>query len=115
MRSGHLQRNGAELDGWRCMLTTTWYERARGLLFRKPLEATEAIQIAPCNSVHTLAMGRAIDVVFVDRAGSVLKLCREVAPWRGAACLAAAATFEFAPGAIDRLALQRGDRLTAVS
>ena len=92
-------------------MATTWFERAAGLLFRSPLRDHEALRIAPCGSVHTVGMRYPIDVVFVDRAGRVQKLARDVRPLRAAMCLRGAATFEFRSGAIDRLRLGVGDTL----
>ena len=113
MRQAGLLRNGQPLAGWTCSVATSWLERAAGLLFRAPLSADECLRIAPCSSVHTIGMRYPIDVVFVDRAGKVAKLSRDVRPLRAAMCLRADATFEFRVGAIDRLGLAVGDTLAA--
>jgi uncharacterized membrane protein (UPF0127 family) len=38
--------------------------------------------ITPCRGVHTLAMRFPIDVVYLDRAGRVVHLENNLAPWR---------------------------------
>lgn len=73
-------------------------QRLLGLLARRPLQAHEALFIAPCNSVHTVLMTYAIDVAFVDREGQVLKLVRGLKPYRAAACWGAHGVVEFAAG-----------------
>jgi uncharacterized membrane protein (UPF0127 family) len=85
--------------------------RRRGLLGRSGMSMDEVLIIAPGNAIHTFSMGFAIDVVFVNRAGKVLKLCREVRPGRIAVSWRAFATLEFAAGVIDRAGILRGDRL----
>jgi uncharacterized membrane protein (UPF0127 family) len=52
-----------------------------------------------------------IDVVFVDRQGLVVKLCRRLKPWRIGVSVRAFAAVELAAGAIERGAIARGDRL----
>jgi uncharacterized membrane protein (UPF0127 family) len=53
-----------------------------GLLLHPPLEPDEALWLDPCGSIHTWGMAYAIDVLFVDPAGRVLKLALGVKPWR---------------------------------
>ena len=95
----------------------TAFERAarrRGLLGRDSLAPDAALIIAPCNAVHTFFMRFAIDVVFVARDGSVVKVKRAVGPARMAASPGAFATVEFAAGAADRAGLAPGDVLALV-
>lgn len=85
--------------------------RRRGLLGRSGLSANAVLIIAPCNSVHTFFMQFAIDVVFVDRAGTVLKIYRSLKPWRIGFAAGAFATLELAASAIRRSGIAVGDRL----
>lgn len=87
-----------------------WHERLRGLLGRAPLGADEALDIAPCNSVHTIGMRYAIDVVFVDRSGLIVGVVEGLGPWRAAACWRATRTVELAAGGAARHGLARGGR-----
>jgi uncharacterized membrane protein (UPF0127 family) len=56
--------------------------RMRGLLARAPLQSGEGMLIRPCNMVHTIGMGYPIDVVFLRRDGTVLKVSAAVPPLR---------------------------------
>jgi len=70
--------------------------RRRGLLGRKSMDASEALIIAPCFAIHTAFMQFAIDVIFVDTRGRVVKIVRELPPWRMAIAPRAHAVIELA-------------------
>lgn len=91
--------------------TESSLERMRGLLGGPPLGAGEALVISPCNMVHTLGMRYPIDVVFADRAGTVLKVSADVPPMRMRACLRAAAVVELRSGEAALRGWVRGRRL----
>src|SRR5918993_4492228 len=84
--------------------------RRRGLLGRNEL-VDEALVIAPCNAVHTFFMRFPIDILFVDRTGTIVRMSRNVRPWRIAAGWRAFATIELPAGVIDRSDTRRGHRL----
>jgi uncharacterized membrane protein (UPF0127 family) len=84
-------------------------DRRRGLLGRHGLDASAALMLAPCAAVHTAFMRFPLDVVFVDRAGRVRKIVRDLGPWRMSASLGAWAAIELAAGSPRDLV--RGDRL----
>ena len=83
--------------------------RRRGLLGRKTMDASEALIIAPCFAIHTAFMQFAIDVVFIDSRGRVLKIVRELPPWRMAIAPRAHAVIELAAGALKSRDLKVGD------
>jgi uncharacterized membrane protein (UPF0127 family) len=83
--------------------------RTRGLLGRESLADGSVLIIAPCNAVHTFFMRFTIDVVFTDRDGQVLKVCRHLKPWRIGAALGAFAALEFPAGWTDRSGIAKGD------
>jgi len=93
-------------------LADTSETRRRGLLGRDSLDPSAALIIAPCSAVHTFFMRFVIDVVFVDRNGSVLKGVADLKPWRIAARPGAFAVVELNAGAIRRSEVNVGDRLT---
>ena len=72
--------------------------RNRGLLGRSGIAAGTAMIIAPCNAIHTFFMRFTIDVVFADRRGDVVKLCRDVKPWRFCVGFKGFAAIELAAG-----------------
>lgn len=63
-------------------IAASFFSRLRGLLFASPLQENEGLLIVPCHSVHTAWMRYAIDVVFIDRAGTVLQINAQLKPWR---------------------------------
>lgn len=85
--------------------------RKRGLLGRTGLPSGHALVIAPSNLVHTFFMRFAIDIVFVRRDGTVVKVRRSVPARRIAGALRAFAVIEMAAGSIGEADLRRGDRL----
>ena len=86
--------------------------RNRGLLGRSGIAEGTAMIIAPCNAVHTFFMRFTIDVVFADRHGTVVKLCRNLKPWRMGIGVAGFAAIELCAGAIDQSGVVKGDRLS---
>jgi uncharacterized membrane protein (UPF0127 family) len=86
--------------------------RNRGLLGRSGIAAGSVMIIAPCNAIHTFFMRFTIDVIFVDRQGTVLKLHSCVRPWRVRVALGAFAALELAAGSIERVGIADGDRLS---
>ena len=91
-------------------VTRDIWDRLRGLLGRPRLDAGQGLFIVPCNGVHTVGMGYAIDVVFVDRAGRVVHAAEGVRPLR---CIPwvrhAHAVLELPAGTIAASSTTRGD------
>ena len=88
--------------------------RTRGLLGRRGLPEGSVMILAPCNGIHTFFMRFTIDVLFVDRQGKVLKVCRALRPWRIGFSLRAFAALEFATQPERRPDVAQGDRLEIV-
>jgi uncharacterized membrane protein (UPF0127 family) len=90
---------------------TAW-KRAVGLLDHAKLEADEGLWLSPCNGIHTFFMRFALDVVFLDRDGVVLRLAQNVRPWRFCGPVRGARTvIELPVGGIARCQFQVGQRL----
>lgn len=109
-------RQGALYKGDTCVVphvayTTNAWERLRGLLGRPRLQAGEGLLIDPCGSVHTIGMTYPLDLVFLDAEFRVLKQVKKLGPLNWASCRHARATLELAPGSLETLALQHGDKL----
>lgn len=62
----------------------TYWTRLRGLLGRSPYDFRNGagLWIVPCHGVHTLGMGFAIDVVYLDRDMRVIHIQPDLQPWR---------------------------------
>jgi uncharacterized membrane protein (UPF0127 family) len=86
-------------------------ERARGLLREPEPPPGSALWIAPCRAVHTCGMRYAIDVVFLDRRGLVLRIEPGVPPGRVLLHADAASVLELRSGECERLRLRVGERL----
>jgi uncharacterized membrane protein (UPF0127 family) len=95
----------------RVEVAVTRRDRRKGLLGRSGLDPASAIIIAPCFSIHTLIMRFDIDVIFVDEDGRVLKVVRDMTPWRIAGYPTAHAVVELAAGSLRDRQINVGDRL----
>ena len=92
-------------------LADTFWPRLKGLLGTAALPEGEGLWLCPCNCVHTCGMRYAIDVLFVDSDGRILKLVQALAPWRSACCWRAAAVLELPAGTGLRQDLKVGQQL----
>ncbi len=90
-------------------------KRGVGLLGRAGLAEDAGLFITPCPSVHTCFMRFAIDVVFVDRAGTIVRIVPRVPPWRFAGAKRAYACLELAAGAAERFGLEVGQNYAALA
>lgn len=83
----------------RLEIARTFMERAIGLMGRRALPRECGLLITPCASIHTGFMRFPIDVLFLDRSLTVVKIVRELRPWRTAwGGSAARSTLEVAAG-----------------
>jgi uncharacterized protein len=93
------------------IVARSFFARLGGLLALPRLREGQALVLAPCNSVHTLFMRYAIDVVFIDKRGRVMKLVEHLQPWRAAACWRAHAAIELGAGQAQAHGLAVGVQL----
>ena len=85
----------------------------KGLLGRRSLPAGEGLLIRPAPSIHTFFMRFPIDVVFLSRAGEVMKISANVGPRRTRSCRRAHAVLELAAGEAEKRGIATGDHLEA--
>lgn len=80
--------------------------RRRGLahLDAAALPSGHALVFDRCRSVHTIGMRFALDLVWLDAAGALVRLDRAVAPRRLRTCLRARSVVEAAAGEGERFA-----------
>ena len=91
---------------------TTMFARLKGLLGRERLEPGHALAIEPCTSIHTCFMRFAIDVLFVDRDGRVVRAISNLPPWRLTRIYSRAAlVVELPAGTLQRAPVTEGDKL----
>lgn len=90
----------------------SYWARLVGLLGRSSLKQGEALLIEPCNSVHTLFMRFAIDVVYLDKSHRVVKAVSALRPFRvSMGAKGAHAVIELPSGTIASTQLAVGDEL----
>ena len=106
-----LQRDGTVLCG-RCAIADRPLARLRGLLGRRGLAPDEGLLLRPASSIHTFFMRFAIDAVFVDRDLVVVGTATRLRPWRAAGRRGSKAVLELPAGALERVPVSVGDRLT---
>ena len=93
-------------------LANRFWSRLIGLLGRSRLSAGEGLVLAPGNAIHTLFMRMAIDVIFVDKNGEVVKTAVNVRPFRMVRCpLRTRYTLELPVGVIEQTGTAVGDRI----
>ncbi|HNT96878.1 MAG TPA: DUF192 domain-containing protein [Elusimicrobiales bacterium] len=84
--------------------------RLLGLIPRKSLAPGEALWLDPCTGIHTCFMGFPIDAVFLDRDLKVLRVERDLRPWRFSVFVEdARSVLELPAGGAEKLA--EGDAL----
>lgn len=102
MARGSLARVRRAADGAvvceRCEIPESAFGRARGLLGRDGLDPGGGMLIDRAGSVHMFFMRFPIDAVFCDRDLQVVKVVRDLRPWRTAAARGAKVTIELPVG-----------------
>jgi uncharacterized protein len=68
--------------------------RLLGLAFRADAPEGVALHLPRCRSVHTFGMRFALDLVWLDGAGEVVRIDRDVPPLRVRTCRAARSVVE---------------------
>ena len=98
------------------MLADSFLTRLAGLMFRRKLPPATGLLLVPCNSVHMCFMRFAIDVVYIDKEYSIIKVVKNLKPWLGlSVCSRAWATLEMTAGEAERCGCATGKKLTLVS
>jgi len=96
-----------------CRVASGLGDRTRGLLGRRGLPAGEGLYIERAPSIHMFFMRFAIDAVFVDRTGRVVRVVENLRPWRIVAWVRGARDcLELPAGSVRQTGTQVGDVLT---
>ena len=90
--------------------------RGRGLMFVSELSSGSGLLIDPCGSIHMFFMRFALDVLYVDRDDRIVRVQREIKPWRAGPVHTRGAKYviELPVGTIDRSGSDVGDQLQIV-
>jgi len=94
--------------GLRLALASSRRARLRGLAGLAGLPADVGLELPRCRSVHTLGMRFALDLVWLDFEGAVVRLDRAVAPLRLRSCRGARSVVEVSAGCGDAFAAALG-------
>ncbi|MCQ8876777.1 DUF192 domain-containing protein [Pseudoalteromonas shioyasakiensis] len=91
-------------------IANTWWLRLRGLLGRT-LSENDGLLITPCNSVHMLGMRYAIDVIYLNKQNTIIKIVKNLRPWQFSACGKACKVIELSIKNGNTKTLKVGDNL----
>lgn len=64
------------------LIADTFFGRMLGLMFREKLVGAEGLWLDPAPSIHTFFMRYSLDIVFVNKKKQVIKIIRDMKPWR---------------------------------
>jgi uncharacterized protein len=98
----------------RVELANTCWTRLRGLIGRSADEFTlgMGLWIRPCQGIHTIGMSFPIDAIYMDTAGRILRIYRDLAPFRLAALsLQTRSVLELPVGSVAHCGAQLNDLL----
>lgn len=63
-------------------IAESFIARLIGLMFSNSISGFDGLLIKKCNSVHTCFMKYPIDVIFLSKEMKVIKIIRNMKPWR---------------------------------
>jgi uncharacterized protein len=92
----------------RCEVAERMIPRMRGLLGREGLGPGEGMLLNPAPSIMTFFMRFPIDVVFIDKAQTIVKIAHSLGPWRVTSARRAVAALELPAGTAAALDLEPG-------
>jgi uncharacterized membrane protein (UPF0127 family) len=93
-------------------MADSFWRRLRGLLGRTGLEQGEGLVIVPCSSVHMLGMRFPLDVLHLDRSGTVLRALPNLKPGQlGPLVWRSHVAVELPAGTIAASGTMAGDRV----
>jgi len=90
-----------------------FFSRFLGLMFMPQESFCGALLIQKCSSIHTFFMRFCIDVVFLDKTYKVLRVVKNLKPWRVVAPISCASSvLELKPGFADKYGIKEGITLS---
>jgi uncharacterized membrane protein (UPF0127 family) len=95
----------------RCEVAERMIPRMRGLLGRDGLGPGEGMLLKRAPSIMTFFMRFPIDVVFIDKAQTIVKIAHSLSPWRITSARRAVAALELPAGTAAALDLEPGLKL----
>ena len=108
-----VNRSRGTLLGNQIALVDSWPGRLRGYLGRPEPKPGEGMLLARCNAVHMYGLEFALDLVFLDKDGEVVKTIEGLQPWKRTKRIPSARfALELPSGVISASGTRVGDRLT---
>lgn len=109
-RVTNLTRNTLLAD--QAEVADSFLRRFKGLLGVRDYPMGRGLHIVPCNSIHMFFMKIPLDVVFLDKALTVVDVLHALPPWRvSRVYLSAHSVLELPAGAAAATSTAPGDRL----
>jgi uncharacterized membrane protein (UPF0127 family) len=97
------------------LLADTLWSRLIGLMFKKELLEADGLMLDPCRSIHTFFMRYSLDIVFINSKNEIIKIIRDLKPWRMTwIYLNACKTLELPAGKLPQ-DVSIGDRLEVIN
>ena len=94
----------------RLEVADNFVSRFCGLMLREDIGNADGLLLSPCNSIHMCFMRFALDIVYLDDDGRVIRIVPHLRPWLGLSlCLKASAVIELPAGRAAELHLSAGD------
>lgn len=94
------------------ILANTFFTRLKGLLGTKNLDEGTGLIIRPCNSIHTVGMKYAIDVVFLDKQDRIVKVINAMPAGKFSLCSGSSYVIELPAGTIEATGTVVGDKIS---
>ncbi len=84
-------------------------------MFKKELLEADGLMLDPCRSIHTFFMRYSLDIVFINSKNEIIKIIRDLKPWRMTwIYLNACKTLELPAGKLPQ-DVSIGDRLEVIN
>lgn len=68
-------------------IADTFWRRFSGLMLRKSIESDMALVFYNTGGIHTMFMRFSLDLIFADRNMKIVRIYRNILPWRMVWCL----------------------------
>ena len=111
MKNIYLPADGRGNSSLEIVVADTFWARLKGLLGTAALPENKGLLLCNCNSVHMLGMRYALDIVYLDKAGVILKIVENLKPFQVSCCWQAKDTLEVTSGTVGRRGWQVGETL----
>lgn len=96
----------------RAQVASSPWSRFWGLMGRREMPPGSGLLITPCSSIHMFFMRFPIDVIFLDRDNTVVKIVHAIKPWRMAMGGGGKKALELPAGVAAATGTEPGDQLT---